>query len=154
MNSELKPCPFCGGEAEYVEGWQREDGSWVCGAVKCCKCGVTRYGEYNNKPGFLSPEEESELSLTSIEAWNTRAERTCHKELMTWFFPATGLTPQREVEYFGCSKCGEWLSDADCYGLDDGPFYCSNCGCKVDPSFVTDEVTGEVIYRDGVKVVE
>lgn len=80
-------------------------------------------------------------------------ERTCHKELMIWFFPATGLTPQREVEYFGCSKCGEWLSDTDCYGLDDGPFYCSNCGCEVDPSFVTDEVTGEVIYRDGAKVV-
>lgn len=80
-------------------------------------------------------------------------ERTCHKELMVWFYPATDLTPQREVEYFGCSKCGEWLSDTDCYGLDDGPFYCSNCGCKVDPSFVTDEVTGEVIYRDGAKVV-
>lgn len=79
-------------------------------------------------------------------------ERTCHKVLMTWFFPATELTPQREVEYFGCSKCGEWLSDTDCYGLDDGPFYCSSCGCKVDSSFVTDEVTGEVIYRGGAKV--
>ena len=76
-------------------------------------------------------------------------ERTCHKELMT-----TEDCRGTEVEYFGCSECGEWLSDIDCYGLGDGPNYCENCGCKVDSSFVTDEVTGEVIYRDGEKVVE
>lgn len=76
-------------------------------------------------------------------------ERTCHKELMT-----TEDYTGAEVEYFGCSECGEWLSDTDCYGLGDGPNYCENCGCKVDSSFVTDEATGEVIYRDGAKVVE
>lgn len=80
-------------------------------------------------------------------------ERTCHKELMIWFSPATELTSEYEVEYFGCSECGEWLSDTDCYGLDDGPNYCDNCGYKVDKSFITDECTGEVIYRDGAKVV-
>lgn len=75
-------------------------------------------------------------------------ERTCHKELMT-----TEDYTGAEVEYFGCSWCGEYLSDTDCYGLSDGPNYCGNCGCKVDSSFVTDEATGEVIYRDGEKVV-
>ena len=76
-------------------------------------------------------------------------ERTCHKELMiTEDYRGT------EVEYFGCSECGQWLSGTDCYGLGDGPNYCENCGCKVDSSFVTDENTGEVIYRDGEKVVE
>ena len=76
-------------------------------------------------------------------------ERTCHKELMT-----TENYTGTEVEYFGCSECGQWLSETDCYGLEDGPNYCENCGCKVDSSFVTDENTGEVIYRDGEKVVE
>lgn len=76
-------------------------------------------------------------------------ERTCHKELMV-----TEDYTGAEVEYFGCSECGQWLSETDCYGLADGPNYCENCGCKVDSSFVTDENTGEVIYRDGEKVVE
>ena len=49
-------------------------------------------------------------------------ERTCHKELMSL---------ENDVEYFGCSWCGEYLSDTDCYGLDDGPNYCGNCGAKV-----------------------
>lgn len=81
-------------------------------------------------------------------------ERTCCKVLMVWFFPATEFTPNREVEYFGCSWCGEYLSDTDCYGLDDGPNYCPNCGRMVDKSFVIDQNTGEVIYRDGAEVVE
>lgn len=72
-------------------------------------------------------------------------ERTCHKELMT---------EEHDIEYFGCSWCGEYLSDTGCYGLDDGPNYCSNCGSKIYKSIVTDEGTGEVLYRDGAKVVE
>ena len=72
-------------------------------------------------------------------------ERICHKKLMT---------EEHDIEYFGCSWCGEYLSGTDCYGLDDGPNYCSNCGHKVDKSIVTDESTGETIYRDGAKVVE
>ena len=76
-------------------------------------------------------------------------KRTCHKELMI-----TENYTGAEVEFFGCSECGQWLSGTDCYGLADGPNYCENCGCKVDSSFVTDENTGEVIYRDGEKVVE
>lgn len=72
-------------------------------------------------------------------------DRICHKEL---------ITEDHDIEYFGCSWCGEYLSSTDCYGLGDGPNYCENCGCKVDKSIVTDESSGEVIYRDGEKVVE
>ena len=53
-------------------------------------------------------------------------ERTCHKELMT-----TEDYAGTEVYCFGCSECGEFLSYPDCYGLYDGPNYCSNCGAKV-----------------------
>ena len=92
---------------------------------------------------------ESELIDELLRMNGYVPERTCHKELMI-----TENYTGTEVEYFGCSECGQWLSETDCYGLGDGPNYCENCGCKVDKSFVTDEATGEVIYRDGAKVVE
>lgn len=92
---------------------------------------------------LIDTYEETLIKL--IDLIEPEPERICHKELMT---------EEHDVEYFGCSWCGEYLSGTDCYGLDDGPNYCSNCGHKVDKSIVTDESTGEVIYRDGTKVVE
>ena len=89
------------------------------------------------------------LKKALAELIEQEPERTCHKELMT-----TKNYTGTEVEFFGCSECRQWLSETDCYGLGDGPNYCENCGCKVDSSFVTDEATGEVIYRDGEKVME
>lgn len=118
MDTKLKPCPFCGGEAEYLEGWQREDGSWVRGAVKCCECSVIKCGEGNHKPGFLSPEEETELSLTAIEAWNTRAERTCRN------FGGEEGTNGEDYD-FACGSCG-FMYD----GLTN-PNYCPHCSAKV-----------------------
>lgn len=88
------------------------------------------------------------LKKALAELIEPEPESICHKELMI----AEAYTGA-EVEYFGCSECGQWLSETDCYGLGDGPNYCENCGCKVDSSFVTDENTGEVIYRDGAKVI-
>lgn len=56
--TELKPCPFCGGEElEY---------SWVCQAVKCKQCrarGASPMGRESN------PEEwQKEVA----ELWNAR----------------------------------------------------------------------------------
>ena len=58
MRDELKPCPFCGGEAEITK--------WHEGYFAECKkqhCGGTI--------GAYKTEEEA------IEAWNKRSERTC-----------------------------------------------------------------------------
>ena len=93
----------------------------------------------------MNDKMEAELIDELLRMNGYVPERTCHKELMT---------TENDAEYFGCSWCGEYLSDTDCYGLADGPNYCSNCGCKVDKSLVTDEATGEVIYLDGAKVME
>ena len=96
----------------------------------------------------MNDKMEAELIDELLRMNGYVPERVCHKELM-----ATEDYTGAEVEYFGCSWCGEYLSETDCYGLGDGPNYCENCGCKVDSSFVTDEATGEVIYRNGEKVV-
>ena len=58
--SDLKPCPFCGGEAVMC-GYQDE----MLYYVKCRDCGACSDGAQ------LSAE-------TAAAAWNRRAERTCH----------------------------------------------------------------------------
>lgn len=59
--TELKPCPFCGGEARYTE-----KSRFHIGWVYCPGCGAAS--------GYYNTEAEA------IAAWNTRAEQTCHTE--------------------------------------------------------------------------
>ena len=67
MNEEIKPCPFCGGEAELgggIENWTPTfydpdsggDPYWL----SCKSCGAAMYGS------FYEAHE-------AITAWNTRA---------------------------------------------------------------------------------
>lgn len=53
-DKELKPCPFCGAEAECYERYPGRKQNWWCG----CKCHCT---------GFYG-----ETSAKAIAAWNTR----------------------------------------------------------------------------------
>lgn len=106
QTNELKPCPFCGCQAEvtkWQEGWFVE--------CKAQRCGGT-IGAYKTE-------------AEAIEAWNTRADRTCKMiEEHDW---------NDEWEPYGifCSECDEavfgWKSD---YGYPI-PKYCPNCGAKV-----------------------
>ena len=62
--TELKPCPFCGGEAEI-----QEEHRWITGVnkgfhwkyVSCRKC--------NNRTAGYEWDEEKEM----VKAWNRRA---------------------------------------------------------------------------------
>lgn len=58
MSIELKPCPFCGGEAESVINEYLRGFTYI----ECHECGAR---------GSTSKERQA------IKAWNTRAERTC-----------------------------------------------------------------------------
>lgn len=81
MTDKLKPCPFCGGPAVVSE---------YNGGFASVGCG----GLCSFKPhAFGFPSVDS-----AIEAWNTRAERTCRP------------TPVYNT-IFECDVCGEIDTD-------------------------------------------
>lgn len=61
MSEELKPCPFCGGEAS-VDLYHADD--WQVTCIGSYSCHGWRVFEDN--AGYDSPEE-------AIKAWNTRS---------------------------------------------------------------------------------
>lgn len=122
--TELKPCPFCGGEDLEIDHAPTYDVRHPdVYEVHCVECGG-RGGE-----GWTEAE--------AIAAWNTRAEmgyedtlilldelglseRTCH------IVPAMRkytLSDGTEAYEDGCSECGEYVSESD--------NYCPGCGAKV-----------------------
>lgn len=105
--NELKSCPFCGGEART---WNTPHvgGLHDCAvldafsvAVECSECHATT-------PGYMTEER-------AIEAWNTRAERTCHN------------ADDHKVFWFICSECGGTERMAHKVGN-----YCPYCGARVE----------------------
>ena len=103
MTSALKPCPFCGGEPDEYEG---DYGNGIC----CTGCGAM-VGE----PIHMDYRVTERVSIEqAIEAWNTRAERTC-KNLK-----------QPGYNYMKCSACGE-----KAYQGDRQYSYCPWCGAEV-----------------------
>ena len=106
---ELKPCPFCGGEA-VVCGYPSEQMVYV----KCRECGACSFGCQAN-------EEKA------AAAWNTRAERTCQ-----FFY-------DKKMAEYACSACGERVSGsnpADEYEVTplavlESFEVCPHCGAKV-----------------------
>ena len=102
--SELLKCPFCGGEAKPYNLGKKH-------LIECDDCKEYGHGAY------VVARTEAE----AIEAWNTRAERTC--ENIGYYIDSTR---------FKCSECGyngwtKWAKD----GEDRIPNYCPNCGAKV-----------------------
>lgn len=81
--NKLKPCPFCGGEADF-DSYLDED----LVAVKCDYCGV--------KTPYKSSSE------AAAYFWNKRAERTCE---------AVADEPAPFIEWV-CSKCKQPLDKA------------------------------------------
>lgn len=111
---ELKPCPFCGANAEmrYHPSCMR-DPSHRAWEVGCSICDA-RVGNTIYAIGKTRDE--------AIAAWNTRAERTCK-------LPETRID-HGSIEYNGttewrrCSGCGAEV-------LAYPARYCPKCGAKV-----------------------
>ena len=105
--SELKPCPFCGGEAETHEvGFPYHYWDVWCDG----EC----FDHFCEKP----------TEAEAIEAWNTRAEQTCKVEGDYWH--DHGGDGYDTYEYvLSCGHKVEWLDD------DEEPKYCPRCGARV-----------------------
>ena len=115
--TDLRDCPFCGGEALY-EGYHAVDG-FEMPVMFCnsCKAMVTFEG-YEDYIGEGEHDGMNELRA----AWNTRAERTCE------------VVGERTIEYEGgyAGSDHEWdLSCGHTLTIDYEPDYCYRCGAKV-----------------------
>lgn len=107
MSDELKPCPFCGGEAKafYCE----ESGTLD---VQCQQCGAI--------PFIGSRTSERKTMADVIAAWNARAERTCRN---------IGFETGDD---FKCSACGEAYNESDDMAMPASRIdWCFSCGAKV-----------------------
>lgn len=108
---ELKPCPFCGGEA-LLSGQKGVDNLWF-GAIECQSCEATI--EY-----FAYSPDALERRLT--EAWNTRYEPTCTMEYEE-------LVPPLHLRKWTCSRCGGWWMRTP--NNLSAVHYCPGCGARV-----------------------
>lgn len=104
-SARLLPCPFCGGEAELTGFGAPEVWVW------CPNCKAST-DAHTCKGG-------------AIEAWNTRAERTCQ------LIEDSGL--------LHCSECGGVAEER----LWAYWSYCPNCGARVTPK--NSETTPKVV---------
>lgn len=115
MGEQLKPCPFCGGDAELQKslgGPFTEDAVRASFRVVCSDHGCQ--GGFSNF-WHTTPEE-------AVGAWNRRAERTCYVD-----------SSHVEQEMGDYSYLEVELSCGHAFTWDDGtpPDYCPNCGAKV-----------------------
>lgn len=107
VNDKLKPCPFCGGEdvKEYDSDWGI--------VVRCSEC-----------PAIMTESPYLGV-LNPVEAWNTRAERTC-----TFSVYQTG-----DEHFPTCSACRYEAAREECEDYVGVVYYekrfCPNCGAKV-----------------------
>lgn len=102
--TELRGCPFCGGKPEKMTSGD----------------GFTSIGCLNCNPLFgIMVQRMTEAE--AIEAWNTRAERTCELRKMSALEQTLNMVEFRS--WCVCSECGE-ITPCEVN-------YCPNCGARV-----------------------
>lgn len=118
MTDELKPCPFCGGEADLIMG-----ANWY--QVGCRKCDITTA----TMPMYDNVDR-------AVALWNTRIAATDEQFSMAvhdgeiWIKKRTCRNLYRSGSELGeggfrCSLC-----DCEAYGTE--PNFCYSCGAEVE----------------------
>lgn len=124
MAEKLRPCPFCGGEANLTSDYSSEHDHTFYQVWHDCQ----------TNPGTIRHSYGHALSLQvstpwcaneedAVRLWNRRAERTCRN---------ASLDP----ECFKCSECGaeDYTSDSLTMWHEGGPVdicYCPVCGARI-----------------------
>lgn len=112
MSDILKPCPFCGGEADF---WMRqaleaEDYQALIIDCKDCPANMEEW-VYKYDVNFIENVEKKKIEM--FEAWNRRAERTAKVEIYTddqeelWSICECETDVQKSYNY--CPECGAKL---------------------------------------------
>lgn len=130
--SELKPCPFCGGEAEMLTAESMHDG-YLFG-IMCNDCRsrgdvydteAEAIAAWNSRADYHGYEQAAIEAWESIKEWNSRAERTCEFNIKDNMNETEGMGDV----WIECSACNcvfdfyadEWLMKMG---------YCPNCGAR------------------------
>lgn len=121
MSEELKPCPFCGGEAHFMKV-KHVIGIWY---AVCC-----------DDEECLGHEQSRLYTLRRLaaDAWNRRAERTCRIEV-----ERRKVSQTQTAVVKSCSECGfEFGVEKEntfpfevTLNVVVPPNYCPNCGARV-----------------------
>lgn len=115
MSNELKPCPCCGPKAFIIPTTKCDPQAgkhcWTA-ELRCHECGL-------NISRTAATEKEALDQV--IEAWNTRAERTCK--------PIPKYGDDSPWPVMVCSECGRPLHYDELREMNYQP-YCG-CGAKV-----------------------
>lgn len=106
MSIELKPCPFCGGEATMSSYTYSLSGLGTQYKVEC---------EGHDCPAQPTVDWHYWTAEEAAEAWNTRAERTCRMN-------------RYNSAVWACSECGRGYMESL---LPEVGEYCMGCGAKV-----------------------
>ena len=121
---DLLPCPFCGGEAQFVmeSDWLVPGEVMVTAwKVECSRCWASP------KPNNYEGDKR-----LAAERWNRRAERECRDVSRREFFRCSWCGHSLEVQYDDSD-----LYDGDCVA---GCFgYCPYCGARVEDGGDGDE---------------
>lgn len=105
MSDELKPCPFCGGEAVHeLDGGEP----------------IIRF--HYDDGCFLADGQTMYDCPSAVQAWNRRAKRTFHMEIV-------GTAHHSAVM---CSECKHRFDDMFIYCSHCGAIYCPYCWARLE----------------------
>lgn len=96
--SEIKPCPFCGGEARRFDIEDGENAGGSC--VSCTRCLASGHVEFGRKENFVT-------------AWNNRAIEAAEADLLGKALEALRMArPSVELDLITANEIDAILSQA------------------------------------------
>ena len=114
---DLKPCPFCGGEALLDHDYEGMGASYV----RCKKCGLESIR-------FIK-SFECASDDRAVKFWNMRADADCIR-----YMDAADVAPVRHGRWLPQVVLGQKAWDcSECKTLGSPQWkWCPVCGCKMD----------------------
>lgn len=124
---ELKPCPFCGGEACIQDSLPIVYGNYkVLVVCKKCSASVCGVATLNFRMEHTSCNGYNLAKAQAVEAWNRRADKAGNEKVRhgKWL-------PTNRTEHKRCSVCDviSFIALYPCINIAD---YCPHCGAKMD----------------------